>query len=85
MKNATDHSFQKVELTPQTHNKAVALGEDRVVVLMAEGDLVAIETKYHRNCYTQFNRRYVALCKQDTVSENLEATTENELLQFIKE
>jgi len=25
--NATDHSFQKVELTPQIHNKAVALGE----------------------------------------------------------
>ena len=41
--------------------------------------------KHHRNCYTGFNRRYDAICKQDTASENLEATTENELLQFIKE
>lgn len=83
--NAADHSFQKVELTQQIHEKAVALGEEHIVALLAEGDLVAIEAKYHRNCYTGFNRRYNAICKQETASENLEATTENELLQFIKE
>lgn len=83
--NAADHSFQKVTLTQQIHDKAVAVGEDRVVALLAEGDVVAIEAKYHRNSYTGFNRRYNATCKQDTASENLEATAENELLQFIKE
>ncbi len=83
--NAADHSFQKVKLTQQIHDKAVSLGEERIVALLAEGDLVAIEAKYHRNCYTAFNRRYDAICKQDTASENLEATADNELLQFIKE
>lgn len=83
--NAADHSFQKITLTKQIHDKAVALGEDRIVALLAEGDLVAIEAKYHRNCYTGFNRRFDAICKQDTATENLEITTENELLQFIKE
>lgn len=83
--NEADHSFQKVKLTQQIHDKAVVLGEERIVALLAEGDLVAIEAKYHQNCYTGFNRRYDAICKQDRASENLEAATENELLQFIKE
>lgn len=43
--NAADHSFQKVTLTQQIHDKAVALGEERIVALLAEGDLVAIEGK----------------------------------------
>ncbi len=55
------------------------------MALLAEGDLVAIEAKYHLKCYTMFNRRYNVICKQTTVSENLEITAENELLQFIKE
>ena len=54
--NAADHSFQKVELSHQIHDIAVALGEDRIVALLSEGDLVAIEAKYHRNCYTGFKR-----------------------------
>ena len=83
--NAADHSFQKVELTQQIHDKAVILGEERIVAILSEGDLVAIEAKYHRNCYTGFNRRYDAICKQDTPSENLVATAENELFQFIQE
>ena len=83
--NAAEHSFQKVTLTQQIHDKAVALGEERIMAFLAEGDVVAIEAKYHRNCYTGFNRRYNAICKQDIASENLVATTENELLQFIKE
>ena len=53
----TDHCFQKVDLTQQIHERAVALGEERIVALLAEGDLVAIEARYHRNCYTGFNRR----------------------------
>ena len=84
--NEADHCFQKFELTKQILNKAVALGEDRIVAILADGDLVAIEGKYHRNCYTGFNHRYDAISKQqDTAKENLEATTEDELLQFIKE
>ncbi|PIK55407.1 hypothetical protein BSL78_07678 [Apostichopus japonicus] len=62
--NAADPSFQKVELTRQIHQTAVALGEERIVALMAEGDLVAIEAKYHRNCYTWFIRRYDAICNK---------------------
>lgn len=84
--NEADYCFQKLELTKQIHDKAVALGEDRIVAILAEGDLVAIYGKYHRNCYTRFNRRYDVISKQqDTAKENIEATTENELLQFIKE
>lgn len=83
--HAGDHSFQKLSLTQEIHDKAVKLGEDRVLALLAEGDLVAIEAKYHLKCYTMFNRRYSIICKQNTVSENLEITAENELLQFIKE
>ena len=52
---------------------------------IAEGELVAIEAKDYWNCYTRFTCHYDVICKQDTASENLEATGENELLQFIKE
>ena len=83
--NAADHSFQKVTLTKEIHDKAVALGEDRIVGLLSEGDLVAIEAKYHRNCYTSFNRRYAEIRKEVVAHEDLEATAENELFQFIKE
>ena len=83
--NAADHSFQKVTLTQQIHDKAATLGEERIVALLPEGDVVANEDKHHRNCYTGFSRRYDAICKQDTASEIIEATTEKELLQFIKE
>ena len=61
--NAADHSFQKVTLIQQIHDKAVTLGEERIVSLLAVGDVVAIEAKYHRNCYTGFNCRYNAICK----------------------
>ena len=83
--DAVDHSFQKLSLTQEIHDKAVKLGEDRILALLAEGDLVAIEAKYHLKCYTMFNRCYNVICKQTTVSENLEIKAENELLQFIKE
>ena len=83
--NAADHSFQKVTLTQQIHDKAAALGEERIAALLAEGDVVAIEDKHHRHCYTGFSRRYEGICKQDTAGEIIEATTEKELLQFIKE
>jgi len=83
--NTADHSFVKVELTQQIHDKAVALGEGRIVALLAEGDLIAIKAKYHRNCYIMFTRRYDAICKQDTASENLNVTPENELFEFIEE
>lgn len=85
---ATDHSFQKLSLTSVIHDRAVALGMDNVVAALAEGDLVAIEAKYHRNCYTTFNRQYQELLQRSEpvqVSEDMEATIENELFQFIKE
>ena len=44
--------------TQQILDKAGALGEDRIHMLLAKGDVVAIEAKYHQNCYTGFNRRY---------------------------
>lgn len=83
--NSADHSFQKLELTKQIHDKAVVLGEARIIALLAEGDLVAIEAKYHRNCYTGFNRRYDALCVQNTKSDDDVVKAEHELLQFIQE
>ena len=43
-------TFQKVTLTQQIQEKAVTLGEERIVALLAEGDVVAIEAKYHPNC-----------------------------------
>ena len=49
--NSTDHSFQKVALTQQIRDKAVMMGEERIVAILSEGDLVAIEAKYHRDCY----------------------------------
>ncbi|CAB1426742.1 unnamed protein product [Pleuronectes platessa] len=64
---------------------AVALGEDRIVALLSEGDLVTIEAKYHRNCYTGFKRRYNAICKRNTATEDFEVTAENKLLQFVQE
>ena len=42
-----EHSFQKLSLTKDIHDKSVALGEDRIVACLAEEDLVAIEAKYH--------------------------------------
>ena len=55
------------------------------MAILAKGDLVAIEAKYHLNCYTHFTRRYDALVKPNVVCENIEISTENELHQFIKE
>ena len=58
--NTADHSFQKVQLTKQIHDKAVAqlaLGDDRIVAILAEGDLVATEAKYHR-----FNASHLDHC-----------------------
>ena len=52
----------------------VALGEDCIVALLSKGDLVAIEAKYHRDCYTGFKRCYNAICKRDTASEDIEVT-----------
>jgi len=34
--------FQKVNLIQQIHDKAVTLGEERIVALLSEGNLVAI-------------------------------------------
>jgi hypothetical protein len=82
--NAADHSFQNVNLTQQIHGKAVALVEERIVALLAEGDLVAIEAKYHRNCYTRFTRQYDVICKQNTASDNLEATAERSYQMQLK-
>ena len=76
--SAADHSFQKFTLTKGIHDKAVILREDSIVAILAEGDLVAIEAKYHRNCYTRFTRRYDELCKENIASENLEATAESQ-------
>ena len=86
--NATDHSFQKLDLTNNIHDKAVMLGEDRIVQLLTAGDLVAIDARYHRNCYTGFSRRHDAMIRsheQVISEENIEMTFENELLQFITE
>uniref|UniRef100_UPI00358DF69B uncharacterized protein n=1 Tax=Myxine glutinosa TaxID=7769 RepID=UPI00358DF69B len=83
-----DHSFQKVSLTKNIHDKAVSLGEDRIVAWLAEGDLVAIEANYHRYCYTKFNRRHYEMListKQGQVTQDTEITVENELLQFVSE
>lgn len=86
--STTDHSFEKLPLTEDMHAKAVSLGDDHVVSCLAEGDLVAIEAKYHRNCYTGFNRRYnemVQSKEHNKANENIELMIENELLQFINE
>ena len=87
--SATDHSFQKLSLTNDIHDKAVALGMDHVVTNLAEGDLVAIEAKYHRNCFTGFNRQYHEIVSKEeqakNPNENIEVTIQNELLQFINE
>ena len=83
--SAADHSFQKLTLTKEIHDKAVRLGENRIVAILAEDDLVAIEAKYHRNCYTRFTRRYDELCKQNIAIENFAATAQTELLQYMKE
>ena len=83
-----DHYFQKLSLTKDIHDKALALGEESIVASLAKGDLVAIKEKYHRNCYTQFNRRHQKLVQSkepSTANENVEAIIENELLQFIQE
>lgn len=41
--DAVDLSFQKLSLTQEIHDKTVKLGEVRILALLAEGDLVAIE------------------------------------------
>lgn len=46
--NAADHSFQKVTLTQDIRDKVVTLGEEHIIALLVEGDLVAIEAKNHR-------------------------------------
>ncbi len=83
-----DHSFQKDSITEDIHDKAVSLGEDRIVARLAEGDLVAIEAKYHRNCYTKFNRRHYEMqmnTKQCQGTQDTEIIVENELLQFVND
>ena len=85
--NATDHSFQKLDLTNNIHDKAVMLGEDRIVQLLTAGDLVAIDARYHRNCYTGFSRRYDAMMRsleQVNSVENIEMTFENEEYSFAR-
>ena len=50
--------------------------------------MVAIEAKYHRNCYILFNCRHNELIQsreQNTTNVNIEVVVEHELLQFIKE
>ena len=79
-KNAADHSFHKVELSHQIHDKAVALGEDRIVALLSKGDHVAIEAKYCGNCYTGFNRHYNVICKRDTAIRDTEFSSFNQRL-----
>ena len=81
-----DHSFQKLALTKEIHDKAVELQDHRVVAELAEGDLVAIEARYHRNCYIGFNRRFDKLKKIHLDSqEDVEVTAENEMFEMIKE
>jgi hypothetical protein len=84
---AADHSFQKLSITKEIHDKAVSLGEDYIVSRLAEGDLVAIEAKYHWNCGTVFNRRYREMNRgaEQVKAENMEVLIENELIQFINE
>ena len=73
-----DHSFQRVELTPTIREKAVALEDFRIAGLLAPpNDLVAIEARYYRYCYTKFERSYHSLVEQHQVSGNLEITIEN--------
>ena len=55
------------------------------MVLLDDGDVLAIEVKYHRLFYIGMNCHYNVIGKQDIASENGNATTENEMLQFIKE
>lgn len=60
--HAGDHSFQKLSLTQEIHDKAVKLGEDRILALLAEGDLVAIEAKYPLQCMHNLSEMHPPGC-----------------------
>ena len=58
--------------------------EHRIVVILAEDNLITIETKYHQNCYIGFRCWHDAMTQsreQGKASDNIKVVIENELLQ----
>ena len=74
-------------LTKKINSKTL-LKEDRIVALLAEVHLVAIEAKYYRNCCIKFNRRYEKIFKkrkQTNPEEDMNVTLYHEFFGIINE
>ena len=77
----------KICLSDDIKHKAETLSHNRIMhALAAGGDLISIEARYHRHCYTRFNRDYDRFITPELPFEDdLETTTDEEIYQTISE
>ena len=83
----SDHSFMKTCLSDDINHKEETPGNNRIIhALAAGGDLIYIEARYHRQCYTRFNRDYDRFITPELPFEDdLETTIDEEIYQTIRE
>ena len=71
----TLNSCETFRLDQRIRKIARKLGDEKLLAKLSEGDLVAIETKYHLNCLTKLYNRYhnyVSKTKSCEKSDQLE-------------
>ena len=55
-------NVQTKEFSTKVHEYATALGDHRIIgILEKSGDLIALEAKYHKRCYTSLSNRFRTL------------------------
>ena len=83
----SDHSFMKTCLSDDIKHKAETLGHNPIIhALAAGGDLISIEVRYYRHCYTRFNSYYDRFITSELpLEDDLETTIDEEIYQTIRE
>ena len=59
------HEFFTLEADTNIRQVVSALGEDEIQARIAAGDLIAIETKYHKKCSTALHNRYCGHLREE--------------------
>ena len=52
------HSCQTLELDKRIRKIALEIGDVKLLAQLCEGDMIATEVKYHRNCLRKLNKRF---------------------------
>ena len=52
------HSCQTLELDKRVRNNYVEIGDVKLLAQLCEGDMIATEATYHRNCLRKLYNRY---------------------------